>query len=57
MLAAIEELQDLAITTNGFLLERDAAALLAACGSAARPQYSLQRLGRLAAARPLSCTR
>jgi cyclic pyranopterin phosphate synthase len=34
MLAAIEGLQDLAITTNGFLLERDAAALLDACGSA-----------------------
>jgi GTP 3',8-cyclase len=34
MIAAIEGLQDLAITTNGFLLERDAAALLDACGSA-----------------------
>src|ERR1700679_2212688 len=34
LLAAIEELRDLAITTNGFLLERDATALLDACGSA-----------------------
>ncbi|HEX3616783.1 MAG TPA: GTP 3',8-cyclase MoaA [Solirubrobacteraceae bacterium] len=33
MLAAIEEIQDLAITTNGFLLERDAAALIEACAS------------------------
>jgi GTP 3',8-cyclase len=41
LLAAIEELQDLAITTNGFLLERDAAALIAACGSA-RPGRSIR---------------
>ncbi len=34
MLAAVDGLEDLAITTNGFLLERDAAALVAACQSA-----------------------
>jgi cyclic pyranopterin phosphate synthase len=37
MLAAIEELKGLAITTNGFLLERDAAALVAAADSSQRP--------------------
>jgi GTP 3',8-cyclase len=35
MLAAIEEIEDLAITTNGFLLERDAAALVQAAGQRA----------------------
>ena len=30
MLSALEEIRDLSITTNGFLLERDAAALVAA---------------------------
>jgi cyclic pyranopterin phosphate synthase len=34
MLAAIDGVEDLAITTNGFLLERDAAALVAASNSA-----------------------
>jgi cyclic pyranopterin phosphate synthase len=34
MLAAVEGIRDLAITTNGFLLERDAAALVAAADSA-----------------------
>ena len=38
---------DLAVTTNGFLLERDAAALVEA------GRQPLQRLDRLAAARPL----
>ena len=37
MLAAIDGVEDLAITTNGFLLERDAAALVAA-GAGARPR-------------------
>ncbi len=31
MLAALDGIEDLAITTNGFLLERDAGALVAAC--------------------------
>ena len=47
MLAAIEDVHDLAITTNGYLLERDAAALVEA------GREPLQRLDRLAAARPL----
>jgi cyclic pyranopterin phosphate synthase len=37
MLATVEEIQDLAITTNGFLLERDAAALMSACAGRVRP--------------------
>ena len=46
-LAAIDRLHDLSVTTNGYLLERDADALVAAGITA------LQRLDRLAAARPL----
>jgi len=44
MLAAIEELADLAITTNGYLLERDAAALVAA--GARRFNVSIDSLQR-----------
>ena len=47
MLAAIPAVQDLSVTTNGFLLERDAEALV---GGRHQP---LQRLRRFAAARPL----
>jgi cyclic pyranopterin phosphate synthase len=36
MLSAIDGIDDLAITTNGFLLERDAGALVAASGGAGR---------------------
>ena len=47
MLAALPRVDDLALTTNGFLLERDAAALVEA------GDPPLQRLDRLAPARPL----
>ena len=47
MLARVEGLRDLSLTTNGYLLERDAAAL-ADAGRAAR-----ERVDRLAPARPL----
>ena len=47
MLAAIPGLEDLSLTTNGYLLERDAAALVDA------GHQPLQRFDRLAPARPL----
>ncbi|MDE3129692.1 MAG: GTP 3',8-cyclase MoaA [Acidobacteriota bacterium] len=46
MLAAIEGIKDLAITTNGFLLERDAAALVAAAGDRLRFNVSVDSLQR-----------
>ena len=42
MLAAVERVRDLAITTNGFLLERDAAALIEACEGAGRRVHGIR---------------
>ena len=47
MLAAHRGVEDLSLTTNGYLLERDAEALVR------RRRHALQRLDRLAPARPL----
>ena len=47
MLAEVPGVEDLSVTTNGYLLERDAEALVRA------GHQPLQRLDRLAAARPL----
>jgi cyclic pyranopterin phosphate synthase len=46
MLAGLPGIADLAITTNGFLLERDAAALVAAAGGALRFNVSIDSLQR-----------